>query len=157
MRTPRSLPPVVRKLLPWLAGWLTFQAALAVAGRLVARRKNVGDESSTSIRKVVAQGGLELRPRNPQLSRVRLDLVMAGCRLDLTAIPRPPAGIDLTVRATMAGLAVVVPPDWRVWWEFRGAGGIDTDGGLQRTHDEHAADLRVHAVVALGGIGVEAG
>ena len=57
----------------------------------------------------------------------------------------------------MAGLAVRVPPDWRVWWEFRGVGGIGTDGALQRTHDEHAADLRVHADVAFGGIGVEAG
>ena len=31
------------------------------------------------------------------------------------------------------------------------------DGVVPRTHDEHAADLRIHAVVAFGGIGVEAG
>jgi hypothetical protein len=61
------------------------------------------------------------------------------------------------VRAAMAGLAVRVPPDWRVWWQFRGIGGIGTDGSLARTHDEHDADLRVYAAVALGGIGLEAG
>jgi hypothetical protein len=36
-------------------------------------------------------------------------------------------------------------------------GGIGADGGVARTHDEHAADLRIHANVAFGGIGVETG
>jgi hypothetical protein len=157
MRTFRSQPSTLRRLAPWLVGWLTFQALVALAGRVTAWRKNVGDETSTSIRRVFTHTGLELHPRNPQLSRIRLDLAMAGADLDLTALPRPEAGIDLTVRAGMAGLAVRVPSDWRVWWHFRGIGGIGTDGALQRTHDEHAADLRVHAVVVLGGIGIEAG
>jgi hypothetical protein len=138
-------------------GWFTFQAVVAIAGWVTAWRKNVGDESSTSIRRVFTHNGLELRPRNPQITRVRLDLAMAGAEVDLTGIPRPAEGIDVTVRAMMAGLAVRVPSDWRVWWEFRGLGGIGTDGALQRTHDEHAADLRVHAVVLFGGIGLEAG
>jgi hypothetical protein len=157
MTTSRSLVPVLRKLRPWLVGWFTFQAVVALAGRLTAWRKNEGDESSTSIRRVVTHNGLELHPTNPQLSRVRVDLAMAGGEIDLTGISRPSTGIDLTVRMGMAGLAVRVPSDWRVWWQFRGIGGIGTDGALQRTHDEHAADLRIHAVVVLGGIGVEAG
>jgi hypothetical protein len=157
MRTVRSQPSTLRRLAPWLVGWFTFQALVALAGRVTAWRKNMGDESSTSIRRVFTHTGLELHPRNPQLSRIRLDLAMAGAELDLTALPRPEAGIDLTVRAGMAGLAVRVPSDWRVWWRFRGIGGIGTDGALQRTHDEHAADLRVHAVVVFGGIGIEAG
>ena len=127
-----------------------------VTGRVAAQQKNDGDESSTSIRRVLTHNGLELHPRNPALTRVRLDLAMAGGELDLTGLPRPDAGIDLTVRAAMAGLAVRVPPDWRVWWRFRGVGGIGTDGSLARTHDEHDADLRIHAGVLFGGIGVEA-
>jgi hypothetical protein len=157
MRESRSMPPLARRILPWLVGWFTFQALVALAGRVTAWRKNVGDESSTSIRRVFTHTGLELHPRNPRLSRVRLDLAMAGAELDLSGLPRPEAGIDVTVRAAMAGLAVRVPSDWRVWWQFRGVGGIGTDGALQRTHDEHAADLRVHAVVVFGGIGLEAG
>ncbi|SNR61278.1 hypothetical protein [Blastococcus mobilis] len=157
MRRSRPMPPLARRMLPWLVGWFTFQALVALAGRVTAWQKNVGDESSTSIRRVFTHTGLELHPRNPQLSRVRLDLAMAGGELDLSGLPRPQAGIDVTVRAAMAGLAVRVPSDWRVWWEFRGIGGIGTDGALQRTRDEHAADLRVHAVVVLGGIGLEAG
>jgi hypothetical protein len=153
----RRIVRIGRRMRPWLLGWFGFQALLALAGWVTAWRKNEGDESSTSIRRVFTHNGLELHPRNPQLSRVRLDLAMAGAEVDLTGIPRPAAGIDVTVRAMMAGLAVRVPSDWRVWWEFRGIGGIGTDGALQRTHDEHAADLRVHAVVLFGGIGLEAG
>ncbi len=157
MRRSRPVPPLARRILPWLVGWFVFQALVAIYGRVTAWRKNMGDESSTSIRRVFTHTGLELHPRNPQLSRVRLDLAMAGGELDLSDLPRPEAGIDVTVRAMMAGLAVRVPADWRVWWNFRGVGGIGTDGALQRTHDEHAADLRVHAIVVFGGIGLEAG
>ena len=153
----RRIVRIGRRMRPWLLGWFGFQALLALAGWVTAWRKNEGDESSTSIRRVFTHNGLELRPRNPQITRVRLDLAMAGAEVDLTGIPRPAEGIDVTVRAMMAGLAVRVPSDWRVWWEFRGLGGIGTDGALQRTHDEHAADLRVHAVVLFGGIGLEAG
>jgi hypothetical protein len=153
----RSLAPALRRARPWLIGWFAFQAAVALAGRLTAWRKDEGDESSTSIRRVLTHDGLELRPANPQLSRVRIDLAMAGAEIDLTGLPRPAHGIDLTVRMGMGGLAVRVPPDWRVWWRFRGVGGMGGDGRVQHTRDEHAADLRIHAVVVLGGIGVEAG
>ncbi len=153
----RSLGPRGRKLRPWLVGWLAFQAAVASAGWLTAWRKNEGDESSTSIRRVLTHDGLELHPRNPALSRVRVDLAMAGAEIDLTGLPQSAQGIDLTLRVLMGGAAVRVPPDWRVWWRFRGVGGIGGDGVVPRTHDEHAADLRIHAVVVLGGVGVEAG
>jgi hypothetical protein len=157
MADPRALS-LARRLLPWLAGWFAFQAVVAFAGLLAARRKNEGDESSTSIRRVLTHNGLELHPRNPELSRVRVDLAMAGAEIDLTGLPHPAhGGIDLTARVLMGGLAVRVPSDWRVWWQFRGIGGIGSDGTVQRTHDEHAADLRVHATVALGGVGIESG
>ena len=152
-----SLRPVLRKLRPWLVGWIGFQAAVALVGWLTAWRKNEGDESSTNIRRTVTHYGLEMQPRNPRLARMRVDLAMSGADIDLTALPRPETGLDLTVRVLMAGMAIRVPSDWRVWWEFRGVGGIGTDGAIQRTHDEHSADLRVHAVVLFGGIGVEAG
>ena len=153
----RSLAPVLRRLRPWIVGWFTFQAVVAATGWFTAWRKNEGDESSTSIRRVLTHNGLELRPRNPAVSRLRVDMAMAGAEIDLTGLPLPTKGIDLTMRVLMGGAAVRVPPDWRVWWQFRGIGGMGGDGVVQRTHDQHAADLRIHAVVAFGGIGVEAG
>jgi hypothetical protein len=145
-----------RRVLPWLGGWLAFQAVVALAGRLLAARFDEGDDSSKEIRRVVAMGGLELKPTHPAVSRIEVDLGMAGGEIDLTAL-EDTAGIDLTVRAVMGGLAVRVPSDWRVWSRFRGLGGIGTDGGLTRCHDEHNADLRIRAVAVFGGIGVEAG
>jgi hypothetical protein len=152
-----SLRRAFRKLRPWLVGLIAFQAGVALVGWLTAWRKDEGDESSTNIRRTLTHFGLELQPRNPRLARIRVDLAMSGADIDLTTLPRPETGIDLTVRALMAGMAIRVPPDWRVWWEFRGLGGIGGDGAVQRTHDQHSADLRVHAVVLFCGIGVEAG
>jgi hypothetical protein len=156
MANPRALR-FLRRVRPWLVGWFVFQAVVALAGWLTARRKNLGDQSSTSIRRVVTHNGLELAPRNPDLARLRVDLAMAGAEIDLTGLPRPAHGIDLTARLMMAGVAVRVPPDWRVWWRFRGVGGMGGDGAVQRTHDERDADLRIHATVVFGGVGVEAG
>jgi hypothetical protein len=148
--------PVFRRLRPWLVGWAAVQATVALTGLVLAWRHNLGDASSTSIRRTLTHGGLDLHPTNPRLERIRLDLAMAGAEIDLTGLPRPPHGIDLTARVVMAGVGVKVPPDWRVWWKFRGVGGIGTDFAVERTHDEHAADLRVHADVLFGGIGVGA-
>jgi hypothetical protein len=156
MTAPRSLPPAVRKVLPWLLGWWALQAAVAVGGRLVARRKDEGDESTAGIRRVVALGGVQLRPVNPELSRLRFDLVMAGGDVDLTGLPRVPGGVDLTVRAVMGGLDVRVPAGWRVWWSSRGPGGVGLTGGsdVVRTEDERGADLRVHAGLVFAGIAI---
>jgi hypothetical protein len=148
---------VLRKLRPWLVGWVAIQAVVACVGWLTAWWKNEGDETSASIRRTLTHHGLELRPGNARLSRVRVDLAMAGADIDLTGLPRPDKGIDVTVHALMAGAAIRVPADWRVWWEFRGLGGIGGDGSVERTRDEHAADVRIHATALFAGIGVEAG
>jgi hypothetical protein len=155
MTTSRPLPRPVRKALPWLAGWLAFQAVVALAGRVTAWRRDDGDETTLGIRRTVTHNGLELRPTNPQLARMRVDLAMAGGEVDLTGIPQPATGVDLTAHLLMAGMSVRVPAGWRVWWQFRGIGGIGADGTVQRTHDPHAADLRIYGTVLFGGIGIE--
>src|SRR3954453_18716539 len=115
---------MARRVLPWLGVWLAVQAVLFLLGRLLARRFDEGDESTAGIRRVKGLGGFELAPRNPELTRVRIDLVMAGAELDLTGIGET-AGIDLTVTTVMAGMAVKVPPDWR------GGSGVPPGGGLR--------------------------
>ena len=154
MAHPRTVS-TFRRLRPWLAAWAAFQAVVALVGWVTAWRRNEGDESSTNIRRAVTHNGLELRPRNPQLSRVRIDLAMGGAEIDLSGIPQPSAGVDLTAHVLMAGMAVRVPAGWRVWWQFRGVGGIGSDGSVQRTDDPRAADLRIYATVLFGGIGLE--
>ena len=150
----------LRRILPWVAACLGVQVAVAVAGRIAARRLDEGDEGSTSIRRVLTQRGIQLRPTNPALSSVQVDFAMGGVDLDLGRLRSADGAgtapvVDVRIRGLMGGMAVHVPPDWRVWTSFRGVGGIGVAPGLQRTDDEHEADLRVHARVVFGGVGVE--
>jgi hypothetical protein len=146
-----------RRVLPWLGAWLILRMAIAVVGWRVARRVDTGDESTATIRRTRTTGGLRLRPRNPRLSRVRLDLVMAGGELDLTGVPQVAGGTDVTVRLVMAGLAIRLPAGSRIWWSARGPGGIGIaeGAGVTRTEDERGADVRVHAHLWFAGVGVE--
>lgn len=149
-----------RRVLPWLLGCLAFQALVELAGRLAGRRLNEGDENSTSIRRFLTHGGRELRPTNPALSSVQVDLAMGGINLDLGHLRSADGAgtapfVDVRVLVLMGGVAVRVPPDWRVWTSFRGVGGIGVAPGIQRTDDEHEADVRVHARVLFGGVGIE--
>jgi hypothetical protein len=144
-----------RRVLRVLGALVLVQAVLAGTGRLLSWRLDEGDESTTGIRRVRVAGGFELRPRNPELTRVRTDLVCAGGDVDLGGLAPVPGGVDLTVRAVCGGLAVRVPSGWRVWWRGRGVGGVGGADGVQRTDDERGADLRVHATVVFGGVGIE--
>jgi hypothetical protein len=146
-----------RRALPWLAAWLGLRAAIAFTGWLVARRVDIGDESSATIRRTRTVGSLRLRPRNPRLSRVRLDLVLASGELDLTGVPAVDGGIDVTVHLVMAGLAVRLPAGTRVWWSARGAGGVGiTEGApVARTDEERGADVRIHGRLWFSGLAVE--
>jgi hypothetical protein len=148
---------LVRRVLPWVAGWLGLRAAIALAGWWVARRVDIGDESTATIRRTLTAGGLRLRPRHPHLSRVRLDLVMSGGDLDLTGVPRVEGGIDVTVHLVMAGLAIRLPAGRTVWWSSVGPGGIGIaeGAGVTRTDDERGADVRIHAHLWFAGLGVE--
>jgi hypothetical protein len=148
--------PVLRRVLRSLALWVVGQAALVAVGRLAARRLDRGDESSTDIRRVYVMSGEELRPTDPGLARVRVDAVMGGAQLDLTAVPPPPGGIDVTVRALMGGVGLRVPKGWTAWWSYLGAmGGVGADGGVQRVTDPARADVRVRARAVMGGVGIE--
>jgi hypothetical protein len=157
MRTTGRGVRVRRAVRPWLVGWLAVRVAVGFTGWAVSRRVDIGDESTATIRRTRTAGALRLRPRHPDLSRVRIDLVMAGGELDLTGIPRVPGGVDVTVHLVLAGLAIRVPPGWRVWWSSSGPGGVglSSDAPAERTDDERGADLRIHATVWFAGVGVQ--
>src|SRR3712207_3882464 len=123
-RAGQGFAVLARRVLPWVAAWAVAQVVVRRLGRLVSARWDA--EDAGRIRRVVAMDGLQLAPTDPGLASIELDLVMAGGEIDLTGIAETP-GIDLTVRAVMSGVAVRVPPDWRVWSRFRGVGGIGTD------------------------------
>ena len=156
MRTTSRRSSALRRALPWLAGSLAVQGAVAAAGLVWARRKDEGDDGTAGIRRVRVMSGTQLRPHHPELSRIRLDLVMGGGDVDLAEVPRVPGGVDVTVHAVMGGATVRVPRDWTVWWDVRAvAGGVGAQPTVQRTTDERGADLRLHGWAVMGGVGVE--
>ena len=154
--TTRRTPSRLRRALPWAGVALAVQGALAVVGLVWSLRADEGDDGAAVIRRVRVMGGTQLRPRNPALSRVGLDVVMAGGEVDLTGLAPVPGGVDVTVRAVMGGAAVRVPPGWRVWSGARGvAGGVGLEPGVQRAGDPRDADLRLRGWAVMGGVGVE--
>ena len=156
MTVMRLQNPLGRKVVRSVLLWLVAQAVLVAVSRLAARRLDRGDETSTDIRRVYVMSGEELRPTDPGLTRVRVDAVMGGAQIDLTALPPPPGGVDVTVRALMGGVAIRVPRGWTTWWSFRGMmGGIGADAGIERVTDAARADLRVLGRAVMGGVGIE--
>src|SRR4051795_6543676 len=152
MTAMRLQNPVGRRVLRSVLLWLVAQAVLVAVSRLAARRLDRGGETSTDLRRMYVMSGEELRPTAPGLSRVRVDAVMGGAQLDLTALPPSPRGVDVSVRALMGGVGVRVPKGWTAWWSYRGAmGGVGADGGVQRVTDPASADLRVRARAVMGG------
>src|SRR3954453_10412313 len=123
MTAMRLQNPVVRAVLRSVALWILGQAVLAAVGRWAARRLDRGDETATDIRRVLVMTGEELRPTDPRLAQGRIDAIMGGGLLDLTALPPSPGGIDVTVNALMGGIGVRVPAGWKAWWSYRGAMG----------------------------------
>ncbi|WP_136697332.1 hypothetical protein [Geodermatophilus dictyosporus] len=155
MRTTSRTPSRLRRARPWIGLAFAVQGAVAVTGLVWSLRADEGDDGSSVIRRVRVMGGTQLRPHNPALSQVGLDVVMAGGEVDLTGLAPVPGGVDVTVRAVMGGAAVRVPPGWRVWSGARGvAGGIGLQPGVQRADDPGSADLRLHGWAVMGGVGV---
>jgi hypothetical protein len=150
---------VWKKAMPWVIAWGAVQVAIRVAGTVLASRRNAGDEQSSEIRRFIAQGGAQLKPRSPDLTRVDLELLMSGVDLDLSHMPaKPPGGVDVNVTAAMAGVQVTVPADWKVWWESSGVGGMDSDRKREplRAATKADADVRVTGRLLFAGTGIAA-
>jgi hypothetical protein len=148
------LPRWARRVLV-VAG--TLQLALRVGGVIAARRRNVGDASSSPrIRRVRTMGQVRLRPASQELARVEVDLALAGVELDLTAAKPAAGGIDLILSCAMAGGDVRVPAGWTVSRDSRGLGGITVKGVLEPAPPAQA-DLRVDLRAFAGGVTLHAG
>jgi hypothetical protein len=155
MRAKSPILPLWARRVLVVAG--TVQLALRVGGVIAARRRNVGDSSSSPrIRRVKTLGQMRLRPASPELARVEVDLVLAGVDLDLTAAEPAPGGVDLILTCAMAGGDVRVPAGWTVAQDSRGLGGITVKGDLAPAAPAQA-DLRVDLRAFAGGVTLHAG
>jgi hypothetical protein len=84
-----------------------------------------------------------------------VSVVLGGVDLDLREATLDPSGADLDLSATLGGVNVTVPSEWRVVVEDRATlGGVEalvTDPGEL---PEDAPLLRVEAAARLGGVAI---
>jgi hypothetical protein len=153
----RAKPPIPRWARRALVVAVGVQLALRVGGAVAARRRNVGNASSSPrIRRVKTLGQMRLSPASRELARVEVDLVLAGVDLDLTAAEPAPGGVDLILTCALASGDVRVPAGWTVARDSRGLGGITVRGDLAPAVPAQA-DLRVDLRAFAGGVTLHAG
>ena len=129
--------------------------ALGAAGQLLARRKTFGDETADEFGIATYLGGVERTCKAAALRRGSVSVVLGGAELDLREATLDPSGADLELSATLGGVNVTVPSDWRVVVEDRAMlGGVEalvTDAGEL---PDDAPLLRVAAGARLGGVAI---
>jgi hypothetical protein len=144
----RALVIVVVKVIAVLAG-------LWAVGQVLARRRTVGDDTSAEFAIAVYVGGVQRACKATSLRRGSVSVVLGGVDLDLREATLDPGGADLDLSATLGGVNVTVPSEWRVVVEDRAMlGGVEA---LVTDPEELPADaplLRVEAGARLGGVAI---
>jgi len=144
----RALVIVVVKVIAVLAG-------LWAVGQVLARRRTVGDDTSDEFAIAVYVGGVQRACKATSLRRGSVSVVLGGVDLDLREATLDPGGADLDLSATLGGVNVTVPSEWRVVVEDRAMlGGVEA---LVTDPEELPADaplLRVEAGARLGGVAI---
>ena len=74
---------VARRALPWVGLWLGLRAAVAIGGWLVARRTDIGDESTATIRRTRTGSTVLAHRAWPHVARAALTVVFALALVDL--------------------------------------------------------------------------
>jgi predicted membrane protein len=144
----RVLVIVVVKVVAVLAG-------LWAVGQVLARRRTVGDETSDEFAIAVYVGGVQRVCKATSLRRGSVSVVLGGVELDLREATLAPGGADLDLSATLGGVNVTVPSDWRVVVEDRATlGGVEALVTDPEELPDDAPLLRVAAGARLGGVSI---
>ena len=144
----RALVIVVVKVIAVLAGLWTV-------GQVLARRRTVGDDTSDEFAIAVYVGGVQRACKATSLRRGSVSVVLGGVDLDLREATLDASGADLDLSATLGGVNVTVPSDWKVVVEDRATlGGVEALVTDPEELPGGAPLLRVEAGARLGGVAI---
>jgi hypothetical protein len=149
----RMLWRLVRSLFFLLVGVL---AGFAAAGAVLRGWfPSHGDETSDTLELVAIFDGIELKSRSDAFRGGSVLAWFGGIALDLSeATLAPDARLD--VRAVVGGVAIKVPPGWRIDAETSSmVGGIDV--GTVQPDDPDAPTLVVRVMTVIGGVSIGSG
>jgi hypothetical protein len=144
---------LVRSLLFLLVGVL---AGIAAAGAVLRGwLPSHGDETSDTLELVAIFDGIELKSRATEFRGGTILAWFGGIALDLSeATLAPDARLD--VRAAIGGVAIKVPPGWRIEAETSSLiGGIDV--GTVQPDEPGAPTLVVRVMTVIGGVSIGSG
>jgi len=130
-------------------------AGLWAVRQLLARRRTVGDETSDEFAIAVYVGGIQRACKATSLRRGSVSVVLGGVDLDLREATLDPSGADLDLSASLGGVNVTVPSDWRVVVDDRARlGGVEALVTDPEELPDDAPLLRVVAHARLGGVSI---
>jgi hypothetical protein len=114
-----------------------------------------GDETSDTLELVAIFDGIELKSRATAFRGGSVLAWFGGVALDLSEATLVP-GARLDVRAAIGGVAIKVPPGWRIEAETSSLiGGIDI--GSASSDDPDAPTLLMRVTTVIGGVSIGAG
>ncbi len=147
-------PAGVRFLRAVLLFKLGFWAGMVTSAAIVKRAfPSQGDEESNELRLVAIQNGVELKSRAQAFRGGSMLAWLGGISVDLRETQLAPDA-RLEVGSLFGGIAIRVPPDWRVDANVTALG-----GGIAMPPPPEAEDaptLRLEGFTAFGGIAVTA-
>ena len=145
----------MKHLLKVIAAMTVVSSGLWGLGLVMARRfeRGAGYADADEFRISAVWGGREFSSTTTNLISGWAVAVLGGIALDMRDAKLGPEGADLALRATLGGISVTVPDDWRVFVERNvQAGGIDIRTTDPDDLPDDAPTLRVTATAQSGGI-----
>jgi hypothetical protein len=113
-----------------------------------------GDEESDEVRLVAILNGIELKSRARAFRGGSMFTWLGGIAVDLREAQLAPEA-HLEVGSLFGGIALRVPPGWRVEADVQSlAGGVAVD--VPAPEDDDAPTLRITGFTAFGGVAVGA-
>lgn len=143
---------LLRALLLFKLGfWAGMTASALLLKRALPSR---GDEESDELALAAVLNGVELENRSQAFRGGSMLSWLGGIAVDLRGAELAPEGARLDVHAVFGGIAIRVPPGWRVESSVKAIGGGVAVPSLPETQD--APTLRLQGFAAFGGIAVTA-
>ena len=134
---------------------LGFWAGMVVSAAVMKRAfPSRGDAESDEVRLVAIQNGIAIKSRAQAFRGGSMFSWFGGIAVDLREARLAP-GAHLEVGSLFGGIAIRVPPEWRVESNVTAiAGGVDV--AVPEPEAEDAPTLRIDGFVAFGGVAVGA-
>ena len=151
----RGYPADVRLLRAVLLFKLGFWTGMLASAALMKRMfPSRGDAESDEVALVAILNGVELQSRAQEFRGGSMLSWLGGIAVDLREAQLAP-GAKLDVRSLMGGIAIRVPPDWRIESGITSWGGGGAIGVPDPDSDD-APTLRLDGFTAFGGVAVGA-